>query len=347
LSNVLTPTPAPTVTTVGARRPRPRRMITAVVGLVLFGAGFLVPQVVTDAYTQSLLVNGILLGIVALAVGFLIDQLGLVSFGIGAFYGMAAYAFTVAVTNWQWSPPAAAVFAIVATSAVSALIGALIVRLHVIAFLMVTLALTQMCFQIIQLQALRPYLGGDDGVLVEFDGTLFGLPQSDFLTSATFWPFLWVVTAVVVLAVHLVRSGRFGAKLRGIRENEERMRYSGFGTYWPRVGAFVLASGIAATAGVLHALSKGFVTPDIVSFTFAGNTLISAFVGGVGMLLGPVLGALIFTFAQSALSTSGNLPLFMGIAIALVVVFVPGGIAGSLARLVTRLRRRPKGNPDA
>jgi branched-chain amino acid transport system permease protein len=214
----------------------------------------------------------------------------------------------------------------------------LIVRLHVIAFLMVTLALTQMCLQIVQLRDLRPFLGGDDGVLVEFDGTLFGLPQSDLLTSSTFWPLLWVALGVTVLAVYLIRASGFGAKLRGIRENEERMRFSGFGTFWPRVTAFVVASTVAALAGLLHALSKGFVTPDIVGFGFAGNSLIATFVGGAGVLLGPILGGLLFTIAQSVLSTSGNLPLFMGIAISVVVVFLPGGIGGGLVGVLRSTR---------
>lgn len=335
-----------TPTTSEPTRRRPR-WLPPVIILVVFGAGLAVPRVVTDRYLLGLLVAGLVLGLAALAVGFLADQLGLYTFGIGAFYGSGAYGFALATGLWQWQPLVALLFAIGASAVIATAVGALIARLPVIAFLMVTLALTQMCAELVQLQALRPYLGGDNGVIVSFEGTLFGLAQGD-LGPAGIWPLVWCAVALAVLALHQARRGWFGARLRGIRENEERMRFSGFGTYAPRVVAFVLASSVAALGGVLHALSKGFVTPEIVGFGFAGTSLIATLVGGTATLLGPLAGAVLYTTAQSMLSTSGHLPLFMGLAIAGVVIFLPGGVGGLVrACLAAAWRRIFKGERDA
>jgi branched-chain amino acid transport system permease protein len=327
------------VTPVSSPRRR-RRLILAACAVLVFGLGFLVPRLVPDPYTRTLLVSGLTLGIVALAVAVLMDQVGLVSFGIGAFYGLSAYSFAVAVTTWHWSPTAAAVFALVVTVAAAGLIGALIVRLHVIAFLMVTLAISQMFYQIVQLSSLRRYLGGDDGIQLTFTGSFLGRTPAELVDPAGFWPIVWVATCGVLLLVFAVRASRYGSLLRGIRENEERLRYCGFNTYWPRVSAFMISGGMAAVAGLLHALYRGFVTPDILTFQFAGNSLIAALVGGIGTLLGPVFGGLLFVWGQSSLSTSGNLPLFMGIAMAIIVIFLPNGAGGAVRTLAGRVRRR-------
>ena len=112
------------------------------------------------------------------------------------------------------------------------------------------------------LEGLRDYTSGADGLVVNFSGTLFGLEAADFANSAGFWPIVWTAAWVAGLAVWAVRRSRLGAILRATRQNEERMRFSGFDTYGPRLAAFVLANVIAGACGLLHVLNSGFVSPE-------------------------------------------------------------------------------------
>jgi branched-chain amino acid transport system permease protein len=234
----------------------------------------------------------------------------------------------------------AAIFALAVSVVIAALVGALIVRLDGLPFAMLTLAISVMLLQVVQLNSLRPYLGGSSGLVVSPDGTFFGMTTDQLADPKQFWPIVWVVACLCVTAVWWLGRSRFGRTLRGIRENEQRMRYSGFNTYWPRIAAFTISSAIAGLAGILHILFQGFATTDMLGFQFSGNAIVSALVGGVGSAFGPVLGGLFYIWGQSKLSTSGNLELYTGIAVAIVIVFFPRGVTGLIGENVRKLRAR-------
>ena len=118
------------------------------------------------------------------------------------------------------------------------------------------------------------------------------------------------------------------------------MRFSGYNTFRPRLVAIVLSGLAAAVGGALFAINSGYISPDILGFARAGDSLIAALVGGLGTLLGPLLGTALFVWAQSALNVGGNLHLFTGVALIVVLVFLPGGITGSAGRAWRRLSRR-------
>src|SRR3954453_2210772 len=190
-----------------------------------------------------------------------------------------------------------------------------------------------MLYQLVILDKARPYTGGFDGTAVTFNGTFFGMTPADLATPPQVWPLIWACVVVVATGFWLVGRSRLGTLLEGIRENEERARFSGYDTYVPRLIAFTLAGAAASLAGGLLALHSAFVTPESVNFATAANSLIAAIVGGLTTLAGPVVGALLYVYAQSKWA-SGNLALYTGIALVLVLAFLPGGIVGAIDRLV-------------
>ncbi|KAA9164482.1 branched-chain amino acid ABC transporter permease [Amycolatopsis acidicola] len=307
-------------------------------------AGLAVPYVVPDRYTMGLLLDGIILAMLALGIGFLARHLGLISLGHTAFFGGAAYALAIANQQWGWGPVPAAVFGLAVGTALALLMGLLVVRASGMGFLMLTLALGQALYQFCVQTVARPWTGAYDGLQVQFGPgqTFFGMPVASVMNAALFWPVVWVVLVVAAFALWLLGRARFGQVLEGIRENEERMRFSGYGTFRPRLTAFVVSGAVAALGGVLFALNAAYVSPDVLSFVKAGDSLIAAIVGGLGSLAGPVVGALAYIWAQAQFNTSGNLQLYTGIALVLVLVFLPGGITGGLAKLAVRIKRRAR-----
>lgn len=312
------------------------------VGVVVLLAGLAVPFVVTDTYGMSLIVDAAILSMMALGIGFLARHLGLISLGHGAFFGAAAYAVGVATTNWGWTPTMAVGFGTLFGTGVALAMGVLVVRASGFGFLMLTLALSQALFAMSVQTSARPLTGAYDGKLLAYDRemTFLGLSQADVMNPGLFWPFAWVALTVCAIVLWLVGRSRFGTTLEGIRENEERMRFSGYDTFVPRLAAFVLSGAVASLGGALFAINAGYVSPDILGFTRAGDSLIAALVGGMGTLLGPVLGTVLYVYAQANFNFGGNLHLFTGMALIIVLVFMPGGITGALQKLYRRLRRK-------
>ncbi|MFF3572900.1 branched-chain amino acid ABC transporter permease [Nocardia jiangxiensis] len=318
----------------------------ALVAVVVLAAGLAVPYIVLDRYYITLLFDGLILSMLALSIGFLARHLGLISLGHVAFFGGAAYGYAIAITRWQFTPLAAAGFGLLVGTVLAIVMGALVVRATGMGFLMLTLAFGQALYALCIQRFAIPYTGAFDGLQAPFPpGTSFlGLSRSDVMNAGLFWPVAWIVLVLVVFGMWVVGRTSFGTLLEGIRENEERMRFSGFDTYRPRLIAFVASGFVAALAGVLFAINAAYVSPEVLGFLEAGDSLTATIVGGASTLGGPVLGGFLYVWAQATFNSSGNLHLYIGIALILVLMFLPGGIVGSAQRLWGRMRSRRKEN---
>jgi branched-chain amino acid transport system permease protein len=324
--------------TVGlTRRVLLRAGIAAVIVLIL---GLFVPTFISDPYYMGIAADGVVLGILAIGIGFLANRCGLISLGHTAFYGGAAYGVAITTTHWGWSPLSAVLFAIVGGTLLSVAVGALTIRTPGMSFLMLTLAFGQALYQLSIQTSVRDVTGAFDGLSVTWaaDDSFLGMTQAEVGAANTFWPLAWVALVVVAFGLWVVGRSRFGVVLEAIRENEERARFSGYNTYLPRLGAFTISGLCASLAGALFALKASYVSPDVLSFVLAGDTLIAAIVGGFAILLGPVVGAVLYIFAQGEFAETGNLQLYTGIAMIIAVVFLPGGITGFGLTLYRKVR---------
>lgn len=322
------------------RRPGGTVIGAAAIVLVLV-AGLAVPYVVEDPYTMGLALEAALLGLPALGIGFLARHLGLISLGHSAFFGSAAYAVGIAVNRWELGLNAAVALAVIVGTALSVVMGVLVVRASGMAFLMLTLALSMALWQLALQTSFRPWTGAHDGLLIMSgaDASFLGLGPADVQNPGLFWPMVWVSLMVAALVLWLVGRSRFGTVLEGIRENEERMRFSGYNTFLPRLAAFTLTGLVSSVGGALFAVNTAYISPDILGFSRAGDTLIAVLIGGPASLAGPLVGTGLFVWAQAHLNVGGNLHLFTGLALILVLVFMPGGLTGAVQRLAARLRK--------
>lgn len=324
---------------VGTAPPRPFWLYGAVALLVVLGA--FLPMVLKSPFYIELLINATILGIAAVALGFLAHQCGLVMFGVAGFSGGGAYLFAIAVMQFNWNVLGAAVFALVAATLFSALVGALIVRARPLPFAMLTLALAQMLNSVVKITQYRGVTGGDDGLPLTFAGSFFGLTQAQLAKAESFWPVAWLALCGVMLLAWAVGRSRTGQVLRAIRANEERMRFSGFDTYWPRLVAFTITGFIASVAGLLTALHSAFASPELLDFITGGNALVAMLVGGASTVAGPVLGALLYVIGQDQFGASGHLELLTGIGVVVVIVAFPEGAMGFIRNTLKKLFKTP------
>jgi len=193
-------------------------------------------------------------------------------------------------------------------------------------FLMLTLAIGETMQQLAD--SWESVTGGANG--------LSGIPATRVAGAVlgnagyTYWYVLLAAALGVVLVMLLARSP-FGAALRGIRDNEPRMRALGYPTALYKFAVFVVAGSVAGAAGALLVAQQRLVTPADLGFMTSSFALLAVIIGGAGSLWGACLGAALVIVVRDALGPSldGHGTLVLGIAFVAVVYLLPRGAAGS------------------
>ncbi len=300
-------------------------------------AGVLLPLVVTSTLAITLLTQAVIGGILATAVGLLIRQVGVVSFGHAAFFGIAGYFIALPAKHGLWPTEVSILLAVVAPTLLAFFLGLVIVRIPGVAFSMLTLAIGQ-AFHEFAVRA-REATGGEDGLAISLPRAVFGVPTELFQRPQTMFVICWAALVVILLGLNLMVRSRFGRVTAAIRENEERARFLGYRTVVPRAAVFALSALIGAVAGTLSALYNGFISPDALHWSLSGSALIMAIVGGTKLLWGPALGGVVFFFFKDlAGDLTEHWPAMIGLTLIAVTVALPMGIGGALARIVERMR---------
>jgi branched-chain amino acid transport system permease protein len=275
----------------------------------------------------------LVLGLGAMALNYLLGFTGVLSFGHAAYVGLGAYGAGMAIKYLGFGT-LEAVLAGTAVGTVAAIaIGPLIVRLRGIYFAMVTIAFGQVFYFI----AFRwnSVTGGDDGLGGWKRQPIgFGSFQVDILKSEL--AYYYVVLAFVAIAVTvmgLLLRSPLGRVQLAIRENEQRARFLGVPIERHILLAWVISCLFASLAGTLYALLNNFADPRVLHWSFSGDLVIMAVLGGMRSFWGPLLGAAVFVVLQDYVSSlTQNWMSFIGLFFVLVVLFFPRGVLGILRR---------------
>jgi branched-chain amino acid transport system permease protein len=170
-----------------------------------------------------------------------------------------------------------------------------------------------------------PVTGGDNGIsgipnlLVHA-----GIPLPG--AAAFYYVTLFVLLASAALMALLVRSP-FGLSLRGIRENEGRMKSLGFNTWLHCYLSFVIAGAFASVAGVMWAYYNGFVSPTYLDLTASSELFLMVTLGGPATLVGPVFGAGIIVLLKNVMSAyTARWLLILGIVYIVAILVAPKGL---------------------
>ncbi len=263
----------------------------------------------------------------ACAFNLLIGYVGLMSFGHAAFYGMGSYITAYAAKEWGLSPELAILTGGALGAALGLVFGLLAIRRQGLYFAMITLALAQMVY-FFCLQA--PFTGGENGIQQVPRGSLFGL-----ISLQPDMAMYWTTAAIFLfgfLVIYRVVHSPFGQVLKAIRENEPRATSLGYDVDRYKLIAFILSATLTGIAGGTKALVFGIATLTDVNFTTSGDIVLTALVGGLGTIFGPVVGALILTAMENYLAQFGSwVTVTQGVIFVVCVLAFRRGIVGELA----------------
>ncbi len=282
-------------------------------------------------YLTVLAIDLLTAALFAASLHFVMGPAGMHSFGHAAYFGLGAYgaALLVRVAHLPMeltlilSPFVAAIGALV--------FGWFCVRLSGVYLAMLTLAFSQIVWSVVF--QWDDFTGGSNG--------LTGVWPAQWLSDKR--SYYYLTLALVVLGTLLIRRALFapfGYAMRAGRDSPLRADAIGIDVKRIQWVAFVIAAAFAGLAGALYAFSKGSISPDTVAVGRSVDGLVMVLLGGLQTLVGPIVGAVTFTWLQDAVARNTDYwrALLGGIILGLVLVF-PQGIAGFVGQLVDR--RKP------
>ena len=317
-------------------------------GLLLAAAVLATAPLYAD-YTPfylGLLTEVLVFGLFALAYDVLLGHAGVLSLGHSAFLGVAAYVTGILLARYRLPIELSILAGAVGGLLTSLILGLLVLRKRGVYLAMLTLALSQVFYYVVLMWT--PVTGGTDG--------LGNLPIL-YLSEPLGWRLskrpitrYYVIAAAIFLAMlairHLLRSP-LGRVMRAVKANETRAAACGFDTRRVRLAAFAISGLFSGLAGALLTVVLEFVPIENIHWQMSGSVLIMTLFGGTGTLLGPFVGAGVFIWMRDFLSKHLEYwEVFVGGAFVLIVLFLPDGIAGTLARLIARRPPAPADEAD-
>jgi urea transport system permease protein len=321
---------------------------------ILIVAAALILPVILPPFRLNLLGRFLSLGIVALGVDLIWGYTGLLSLGQGIFFALGGYAIAMHLSLNSlepgqlpeffglygvkslpafWQPFTSPLFTLVAIWVIPALVagilGYLVFRNRIkgVYFSILTQAALLVFFNFFNGQ--QKLINGTNGLKTDTAKVFGELVGSDPVQRNLFWLTVLLVIAAWLLCRWLT-SGRFGDALVAIRDDEPRMRFTGYNPTVYKTLVFTVAGALAGISGALYTVQSGIMSPQFMAVPFSIEMVIWVAVGGRGTLLGAVLGAVLINYAKSLISE--QLPetwLFVqGALFLLVVTALPDGLVG-------------------
>ncbi|WP_031090521.1 branched-chain amino acid ABC transporter permease, partial [Streptomyces sp. NRRL WC-3549] len=246
----------------------------------------------------QLLALCLLFGALATGYDLLLGRTGLLSFGHALYFAAGSYATNTMMQQAGLPFGLSAVLGLVFGVVLAVLLGSVSLRVTGIGFSMVTLAFAQ-AGSIVVARDPGGFTGGEEGRAVDagsLPASLVGIQN----TANLYWIAL-AFLGLTLVVVHWTTHSPTGRVWEGVKENERRVEVLGLRPYGFKLVAFTVAGGLAALGGIVHLLLTGGSTPHTTSSEFTLSLLVMVVLGGSGTRWGPMLGGVLYTWADHRL----------------------------------------------
>jgi branched-chain amino acid transport system permease protein len=310
-----------------AAKSRRIRYLDVLIALAAFAVLAALPFLFSSKALLDFVIRCAAFGLFATSLNLLVGYTGMISFGHGMFFGLGAYGFGLIMQRTGVSIPLAFIATLLITAVVSALIGAICVRLKEIYFAFVTLAFQMLIHSLILSWA--SLTGGDQGLRG-------GIPRPPFLgiDLSNHLHLYLVACALLVGGLLLMRQiaqSPFGYTLRMIRDNARRASFIGIDVWRARLTIFVLAALFASCGGVIMALFTSGAYPEFAYWTISGEGIFINMLGGVSTFLGPMVGTVLLLILNDTVT---RLTEHYGLVLGIVILFFAIGLRKGLMDFV-------------
>jgi branched-chain amino acid transport system permease protein len=275
---------------------------------------------------------------------------GQVSIGHGALYGVGAYTCGLVVGEAELGFAAGVIAAALVCFVVGILIGLPALRIKGLYLALVTLSVGVLFpFLLDQLSGItkspslfrittpQEYRGRVRERLIRFESPVSGIANDQ-------WQYLWclVVAVICFVLVRNLMKSRTGRAIVAVRDNEVAAETNGVNVAFIKVATFGMSSALAGVGGALFALHAGQLSKGSFLITASLYFLVAMFIGGPATIVGPALGAVSYGIFENVIrpelpeKAQSVSPLLLGVILILLVMVAPGGIIGSMRKLLAR-----------
>jgi urea transport system permease protein len=326
--------------------------------LIIIGSITLIVAIVfplvLPAFRLKTLGRFLALSIVALGIDLIWGYTGILSLGHGIFFALGGYALAMYLNLqlpegqlpefftlygvqklpliWQpfYSFPVT-VLAIIFVSGITAgVLGYLVFRNRIrgVYFSIITQAALLVFYNFFNGQ--QQLINGTNGLKTDTQ-PIFGMLAGSDVAQLVFYEVTIVLLILAYLLCRWLTSGRFGKLLIAIRDDETRVRFSGYDPTGFKVLVFAISGALAGISGALYTIQTGIIAPgSALDVGFSIEMVIWVAVGGRGTLIGAIIGTVLVRLAQTFLSESfpDIWSFFQGALFLIVVTVLPDGLVG-------------------
>jgi len=308
------------------------------VEILIVGAGFLVLMPLISIHRVT---DFMIFCIFALSFDLLYGYMGRLSFGHLLYLGTGAYVFGLLIKYFQSNAFLAILLGVLAAGILGMLLGLIMVRTTGACFSLMALAFNQIGFFLV-LSPLKGITDGENG----FGAHARSIGFLNFNSKITLYILTLLLLLLVFYFLKRLTTSPYGILVRSIKEDENRVRFLGYNTYFYKWLAFVIASLIAGLAGTLTALNYRFVNPNVMDVHQNVGVVFACLIGGAGSLYGALLGGVAYMMISNYIAIYiHRWEMFLGISLLFIVFRFRKGIWGSIQNMGEYFQRTKEVRP--
>jgi len=297
--------------------------------LVLVG---LLPLFVSN-YVLSVLTLGGIYVVLVLGLNMCLGFSGQISAAQAAFWGIGSYTSALLTTEFGISFWLAFPTAIILTGIVGLGLALPTLKLKGFYLAMATIGFQQIATMVFA--NWRQVTKGVDGIVGIPRPSIAGFTLKSDL-SFSYFLLGWALIAIL-FSLRLEKS-KLGLAMKALRDNSLAAETMGMDVNKIKIISFVLSAALGGAAGSLYAHYAGYISPDLFNFNTSTLIISMLIIGGSGSVAGSVVGAMLLIILPEALRFMNNYYMVIyGLGTVLIVVFVPGGLAGLTSRIMNKL----------
>ncbi len=280
-------------------------------------------------WLQFVLTLAIAKGFAALGVAVLL-RAGLISIGHAMFFAASAYGVAFLARAGINDLALQLIVSVLCAALIGVLAGLFLVRYRAIFFAMLNLAVSMVFYALCA--KLYGVTGGTDGMPIPIPSA-FGVVLSEPAFKSILFYLSLVLMLLVGFCVHRYLQSPLGQALSAVHTNEIRLEYLGVPVWAVLLIAYVISAALAGLGGAIAGFAIGRVVPEFAFWTASGHLVLVAVLGGIGGVPGAFIGALFLELLHTvAVTVTDAWNLIVGLALIMVIMFMPRGFYGLIAR---------------
>ncbi|MBU4278731.1 MAG: branched-chain amino acid ABC transporter permease [Proteobacteria bacterium] len=302
---------------------------------VVLALGIVLPFLVSKPLATEIMIYALF----ALAFNLLLGHTGMISFGHAGYLGVGSYAGAMVVFYGGVGVWVSLLAAMAGGALVAVIVALLAVKRKGAYFAMISLAIAQMLY-FLALSPFKRWTEGEDSLKLPPLSVDFPI-HLNLSDQMQLYYFVFVIVALAVLAQWRLLNSPFGHALKGIRENEDRIRACGFNITRIKFLSIIYSGLFSGLAGGLLAIYLGAASVTTLFWMTSGVVVMQTVLGGTHTFMGPFIGTMVFLYLRNNISNyTDRWEMWVGAMFMALILLFPEGLWGTVMQKIGE-RRRP------